>query len=284
MVHTAAVSGFLVACQARGLSRRTVEFYEFFLVRLERAFVNPLLVDLADLRQFIASLSSWSVASRRGLVRTLKLFYRHCGGIDPASALVMPRKAASWPCVLPLAHLRGLLEAVHSDPRDWAVVLMFLDTGLRVSELCGLTVGDLDLSAGFAVVCSGKGGKRRVVPIGRVAVDALRSYLGERRLGSVFLARDGQPLHPEGVRKLLKRAACRAGLTVAVYPHLLRHTSATMYLENGGDTFTLQRILGHSDPRMTEIYVSVSVGLLKDRHRRASPADSIAMGMQARLI
>jgi integrase/recombinase XerD len=283
-MHTAAVCEFLVACQARGLSPRTVEFYEFFLVRLERAFVDPLQAGLADVRQFVASCSAWSVASRRGLVRTLKIFYKGCGHGELAQSLVMPRKISVLPVVLPVADVRSLLESVQGDARDWAIVIMFLDTGLRVSELCALTVPDLDLCVGFAVVQSGKGGKRRMVPVGRVAVDALRSYVAGRQSGPVFLARDGLPLQPEGVRKLLKRAAVRAGVTAAVYPHLLRHTAATMYLANGGDTFTLQRILGHSDLRVTEMYVTCSVGLLKERHRRASPADAVALGIQARLL
>jgi site-specific recombinase XerD len=283
-MRTAAVGEFLVACQARGLSPRTVEFYEFFLVRLETAFTDPLSAELAAVRGMIASFSAWSVASRRGLVRTLKLFYRHCGRCDLAGELVLPRKVPVVPVVLPVADLQSLLEAVQTDPRDWAIVLMFLDTGLRVSELCALTMPDLDLRVGFAVVQNGKGGKRRMVPLGRVAVDALRVYLAGRPVGPVFLARDGLPLQPEGVRKLLKRAAARAGVTVPVYPHLLRHTSATMYLANGGDTFTLQRILGHSDLRVTEMYVTCSVGLLKERHRRASPADGVALGIQARLL
>jgi integrase/recombinase XerD len=283
-MHTAAVRDFLVACQARGLSPRMVEFYEFFLVRLESAFADPLVAELAAVRCMIASFSAWSVASRRGLVRTLKLFYRHCGRGDLARELVVPRKVAVVPVVLPVADVHALLEAVRPDPRDWAIVLMFLDTGLRVSELCALTVPDLDLRVGFAVVQSGKGGKRRMVPLGRVAVDALRRYVGDRQRGPVFLARDGLPLRPEGVRKLLKRAAAHAGVMTAVYPHLLRHTSATMYLANGGDTFTLQRILGHSDLRVTEMYVTCSIGLLKDRHGRASPADAVALGIQARLL
>jgi site-specific recombinase XerD len=280
-----AVESFLVACRARGLSARTIEFYGFFLARLESSFADPLGVDLAGLRRWVASLSAWSVASRRGLVRTLKLFYSHSGRGELAAGLVMPRRVVSVPAVLSEDQAGALLRAVHGDPRDWALVVVLLDTALRVSELCGLAVGDLELRTGFAVVRRGKGGKGRVVPLGRVAVDALRRYVGDRRSGPVFLSRDGRPLSAVGVRKMLQRASRRAGLGLLVYPHLLRHTSATLYLANGGDTFTLQRIMGHSDPRMTERYVALSVGLLKDRHRRASPADRLgALGIQARLL
>lgn len=283
-MHAVAVEEYLTACGARGLSPRTVEFYEFFLVRLEEAFEDPLAVDLCDLRRFVCSFSAWSASSRRGLVRTLKLFYSYHGRRDVADGLVMPRKEHKLPDVLRPHELQALLESVRDRPRDWAVVLVLLDTGLRVGELCALVVGDVDLVNGWVLVRSGKGRRDRLVPIGASASAALRAYLGDRRDGALFLCRDGLPLRVEGVRKLLKRAARRAGLARRVYPHLLRHTCATNYLSSGGDVFTLQVMLGHRDLRITQRYVLVSERLLKERHERASPADNATREMQARLL
>jgi len=196
----------------------------------------------------------------------------------------MPRKDHRLPDVLSPSHLQALLGAVRDRPRDWALVLLLLDTGLRRAEACALRIGDLELDDGMLLVRAGKGRKDRLVPIGRVACHALRGYLANRREGHVFLTCTGTPLTGSGLREILRRAGRRAGLVQSVHPHLLRHTCATSYLRNGGDTFTLQRILGHSDPRVTEQYVLLSGSLLKERHRRASPADhAVGRIVQGRL-
>jgi len=281
---SAAVSAFLTSCRARALSPRTVEYYGFFLVRLESAFEDPLGVALDGVRGFVASFSSWSVSSRRGMVRTLKLFYRFHGRAELADGLVMPRKEHLLPDALRPVELSALLGAVRGHARDWALVLVLLDAGLRRSEISALDVQDLDLGAGWVIVRKGKGRKARVCPLGRVAVGAVRVYVGDRVEGPLFLAMDGQRLRGEGVRKVVWRAGRRAGLARRVYPHLLRHTCATSYLVNGGDVFTLQALLGHSDPRITQGYVQLSGQLLKSRHRLASPADHAVRELtQARL-
>jgi len=286
-MHSAAVGDFLTACRARGLSGRTVEFYGFFLGRLESSFDQPQSADLRAVRSFVASLGDWATSTRRGLVRTLKLFYQFCDRRELADALQMPRKKCLLPTTLEREQVQRLLRAVQEWPRDWALVLLLLDTGLRVSEACALEVTDLDLRGGWLVVRNGKGGKWRQVPMGSSLIRALSTYLAGRQTGPVFLQeRHGtETLHPEGVRKLLKRAGRRAGLACRVYPHLLRHTCATMFLTNGGDAFTLQRILGHSDARVTELYLSLSKGGVRERFMRCSPADDcVGGGLQSRLF
>lgn len=158
-----------------------------------------------------------------------------------------------------------------------------IDTGMRLSEVASLKVGDVDLIEGRCRVV-GKGGRERVVPIGRRTRKALRGWFSSRRLGSVtsaplFVGPHGLSLSARGIHQLVHRLARRAGIETRCSPHVLRHTFARAFLTNGGDVFSLQRILGHS-PRSIQVtrrYVDLLDEDLRAVHRNASPADRLAL-------
>jgi integrase/recombinase XerD len=167
--------------------------------------------------------------------------------------------------------------------RDYAIILILLDTGLRALELCSVKIGDVDIKSGKVEIKHGdeggaKGGKGRTVYLGKASHRALWRYLAEREDGEnhqspVFVSRDDRPFCPDTLRQLVKSIAERAGVPNA-YPHKFRHTFAITYLRSGGDVFTLQALLGHSSLDMVRHYASIADIDVANAHRRASPADN----------
>jgi site-specific recombinase XerD len=160
------------------------------------------------------------------------------------------------------------------------MLLLLLDTGVRLGELIGLDLGDLDLHAARVRVRNGKGERERYVFVGRTLLRSLRTWLDTRGIGPqscpLFATRGGERLDRRNVQRILERISARAGLgDRRIYPHLLRHTFATHYIMNGGDPFSLQRILGHSDIKTTMIYVNLAGVGLREAHAKASPVDRV---------
>ena len=166
--------------------------------------------------------------------------------------------------------------------RDRAIVLFLLDTGVRAQELCSLVVGDVDMKSGAVQVRRGKGDKGRTVYLGTTARAALWSYLSRR--GDVqpddalFETTRHQPLDRSALRKMLLAAGQRAEVAETVNPHRFRHTFAVNYLRNGGDVYTLQRLLGHATMEMVKRYLSLAQTDIADAHKRASPVDNWRLG------
>jgi integrase/recombinase XerD len=169
--------------------------------------------------------------------------------------------------------MRRLLAA--AGVRDRAILLL-LDTGLRVSEAAGLRLGDLQSDGTLKV--RGKGAKERIVPVGSTARQAIVRYLGRRGAGrpddALFLGRRGQ-LDARGIQQVVRRLKTRIGVVGRLSSHSLRHTFARSYLLNGGDVFSLQRILGHTTLDMVKRYVALADVDLVTRHAEASPADRL---------
>jgi site-specific recombinase XerD len=163
------------------------------------------------------------------------------------------------------------------DIRNKAILSLFLDTGLRVSELANLTLEDIDMDSGAILIRHGKGGKQRIVHIGSRAQKALWKYITiYRRTESkrLFINRNGEPLDVIGVKALMKRLGDRA--VVKVHPHKLRHTFAISYLRAGGDVFSLQYLLGHTTLQMTQRYLqSLNAEDAVAAHRKFSPLDNL---------
>ena len=182
--------------------------------------------------------------------------------------------------------IRRLLLAVprdtHEGVRSYAIVLLFLDTGIRLSELVNLKISDIDFVVGqFKVL--GKGAKERLVPMRLTARRAVIRYKEHVRPQPVrpledrlFLTVAGDPISRDSVTRIIERLARRAGIP-RLHPHLMRHTFAVRYLVNGGDVFTLQKILGHSTLEMTRRYVTLASGDVKDKHRQYSPIDNLGL-------
>ncbi len=167
--------------------------------------------------------------------------------------------------------------------RDQAIIMTLLDTGLRAMELCSLKIKHVDTKTGKVEIQHGrdggaKGGKGRIVYLGKATRRALWRYLAEREDGDnqdayVFQARDNYPFNPNSLRKLIVSIASRAEVKDA-YPHRFRHTFAITYLRSGGDVFTLQALLGHSTLDMVRRYAMIADLDVERAHRKASPADN----------
>lgn len=173
----------------------------------------------------------------------------------------------------------GKKETTHSLPvadRNRAIILLLLDTGIRATELCTLTIEDLDIR-NFRMRVDGKGAKERMVPFsprtGQVVWKYLATRKNNRATDPLFVTALGRPLDKDQLRKQLEHIAKRAGVS-DVHPHRFRHTFAINYLRNGGDAFTLQMILGHSTMEMERHYLALAQSDLDNGHRRASPVDN----------
>ncbi len=276
----------------RGLSPRTVEAYAKDLARYV-AFLDDRQrsldeADPAFIAEFLLSLSAGGLSARSQAryLSALRGWHRHLVAErilddDPTALVDRPKLGRRLPQVLTLEEIRRLLDAPAGDApeqlRDRAMLHLMYAAGLRVSELVGLELADVNLEAGF-VSAFGKGRKRRVVPIGRSAQALVRRYLDEVRSRwttpgerKVFLTRRRAPMSRQGFWKNVKRYAAAAGITKNVSPHKLRHSFATHLLAGGADLRAVQAMLGHADIATTEIYTHVTNERLREAHARHHP-------------
>ena len=266
----------------KGLSRNTLQNYARDVRRLQVwASEKGKQIDRLqrkDLREWIASMSreglapssvARAVSAARSLFKFLMLD-RHVQR-DPTEDLHTPQKSSRLPKFLTEEEMERLLRApdINSDlgVRDRAMLELMYAAGLRVSELCGLKVADVDLDAAI-VTCFGKGSKQRRIPIGKSAVQWLQRYLVVRdRLGSnnpvLFLNR-GRALTRQLAWSIIKTYAARAEVP-HISPHTLRHSFGTHLMQHGADSRSVQALLGHSDISTTQIYTHIT-----DRHLRTA--------------
>jgi integrase/recombinase XerD len=297
MEMIAAINSFLTHVRVeKGLSNNTVSAYRRDLLKFE-SFAKKRKLALQStsrdhLVDFLASLYRLKLESRtvaRHLV-TLRNFFRYAQmqefiSEDPSQNLESPKIRRSLPDYLRLEEVEKLLaqpdEKTPIGLRDRAMLEVLYSSGLRVSELTGLRVMDLDRTAGY-VRCIGKGDKERVVPIGKKAMALVDRYLRDARpklLGKgqlthsqvLFLNRRGGGFSRVGVWKILSAYGRQAGLRVALTPHMLRHSFATHLLERGADLRSVQLMLGHSDISTTQIYTHVVEERLKQIYKAHHP-------------
>jgi len=285
-----AVAAFIIevycrSCDERGLSVNTVSWYRWHLERgrdwliASRGLCHACdFLTCEGVETYYRSTGDLSRNTRRYMVAAWRAFgtwLEGYGVASPAVGLVRPRVERRLPRVLSPADTVRLVACCESESRrERAIVLLLLDGGLRVEELCSLDRVDLDLLAGQVCVCSGKGGKGRVVFISERTCAAVGAYLAEHDCRAVFVAerRPHNRLTPDGVRQLLQRLAARHGFEV-LNPHLLRRTCGTRLVANGVDLSTVADQFGHADISTTRIYARLADGLRRDVVRRASPVD-----------
>ncbi|MGH7527252.1 MAG: site-specific tyrosine recombinase XerD [Gemmatimonadales bacterium] len=277
-----------------GHSANTVEAYHRDLRRLgefalSRGVRDPERVNRALLRDFVYLLKDLglSAATIRREVSAIRTYYGFLVGEgrvkeDPSDRLETPRRGRVLPSTLSVGEVEALLAAPRIEEplawRDRALLELGYGAGLRVSELCGLGLTDLLLTENLVRVF-GKGGKERLVPIGRSVIGAVSVYLHTMRptldrgrsKGRALLNARGQPLSRVGAWGIVKRAAERAGIRKRVTPHTLRHSFATHLLEGGADLRAVQEMLGHADLSTTQIYTHVDREYLRSVHKQFHP-------------
>jgi integrase/recombinase XerC len=234
-------------------------------VRLVRAWLmhlHGLGLEPASIARKLAALRSWL----RFLVRRGEL------SRNPAAEVRGPRLPRKLATFLPIDESQALLDGGPAAERDRAVLELLYASGLRVSELAGLDLDDVDLGQRTVRVL-GKGTKERVVPFGVRAAAALDSYLGQRGhgAGALFLGRRGRRLGVRSIFDIVRRQARATGITRRVTPHTLRHSFATHLLDRGADLRMIQELLGHSRLSTTQRYTHVSTSQLMRVYDRAHP-------------
>jgi integrase/recombinase XerD len=270
------------------LTRRSLERFADWAGKLKQRS-SPREVDLALLSEYLATEKRRGLApgSMKIVVVALKIFFRFLkmrlmNDRDPAELLPLPRLARFLPKALNQVQMDHLLATnLKGRPfplRDRAILELFYASGLRISELAGSRLENLNLQERIIRVI-GKGSKTRLVPMGRIACDAIDQYLTQERIhlvgrktgNEVFLSRHGKKLTTQRIWQILKEIAATAGFEFNVYPHLLRHSFATHLLANGADLRIIQELLGHADIATTQIYTHVEQSRLKAVHKQFHP-------------
>ncbi len=270
----------------RGLSPHTVAAYRRdlrqFAVFCDRLGLEKVAqVDRRVIRRFLAQLSTRGLAPRSSArkLSAVRSFLedtvrRGLLEANPASDVRAPKRPRTLPRALPASALASVLDSIDDDTplglRDRALVEVLYATGLRVSELAGLDLGDV--GDGDFIVVTGKGSRDRAVPLGRIARTALDRYLAAGRPalaaesagGALWVGARGGPLDARGIRRVVRRL-------LGTYPHALRHSFATHMIENGADLRTVQELLGHTELGTTQIYTSVSRRHLRTTYDRSHP-------------
>ncbi len=231
-----------------------------------------------------ANLAASSQARKLTAMRMLcrHLMHEHVREDNPTELLAGPKIRRKLPQTLSPGEMQKLLGGPTGTDayaiRDRAMLELVYSSGLRASEICGLTLQQVDLEHGFVRVF-GKGSKERVVPLGDKARDAVQAYLGSGRprlvkpkTGSeLFITERGRAMSRKTLWVMVKSAAARAGLEKSVKPHLLRHSFATHLLGGGADLRAIQEMLGHASIGTTQIYTAVESSRLLDQHAKHHP-------------
>ena len=241
-------------------------------------------VDHLLLRRYLALLGKRarksSIGRKLAAIRTFFRFLLRRGIIakNPAELIATPKREQRLPFHLDIDQATTLVEAPADDQRhalrDRAILELLYSSGLRVSELTGLDIGDLDLAGGMVRVL-GKGGKERIVPVGSRAVEAIRAYLilrGELAgSDALFLNTRGERINRRSVARIVDAHVLRIAAFKRISPHILRHTFATHLLEGGADLRAIQELLGHASLSTTQKYTHVGIDRLMEVYDKAHP-------------
>ncbi len=278
----------------KGLSENTLESYgrdlkKFLLFIESRGITSAREIRYGDILDFMTHSREEGLGAT-SIVRSMvsvKQFFKYLLSEkvlseDPTAHIKTPKMKKAIPGVISLDDVESILgapdESTPEGLRDAAMLEILYATGIRVSELIGLKLNDVNFELGFVVVY-GKGSKERVVPIGDKARDKLLLYLRDSRPAllkgreskALFVTRRGAGMTRQGFWKIIKAQALKAGVTKKISPHTLRHSFATHLLERGADLRTIQIMLGHSDISTTQIYTHVESERLKEIHKKYHP-------------
>lgn len=273
----------------RRLSPRTTQAYRAQLTEVAQALLRQAIGDWTEVRRdqvrgVIADghrrgLAPRSLALMLAAVRSFYRWlrqYRHPALNNPAQGVRPPKPGKRLPAVLDADAVTRLVEIPGDErlsTRDRALLELFYSSGLRLSEVAALRWGDLDLADGSVRVL-GKGSKTRIVPVGSLAVEALRQLAqeaGQEIAQPVFGNGRGGPLSPRAIQARVKHWAQKQGIWQRVHPHLLRHSFASHLLESSGDLRAVQELLGHADIGTTQVYTHLNFQHLAEVYDKAHP-------------
>ncbi|MGP4082112.1 site-specific tyrosine recombinase XerD [Pseudalkalibacillus sp. R45] len=279
----------------RGLSENTLQSYQrdlkqyttFLMKELKHKELNE--VRRNDIMAYLyhlkdAGRASTTIARTIASIRSFHQFLirERVTDQDPSVHIETPKTERKLPKILSSQEVENLMEAPESNSafgiRDRAMIELLYATGIRVSELIQLNLSDVHLTMGF-VRCVGKGDKERIIPVGRMATEALTTYiengrgklLKKKTTDALFLNHHGNRLTRQGFWKILKKLSRAANIQKELTPHTLRHSFATHLLENGADLRAVQELLGHVDISTTQIYTHVTKTRLKDIYSTYHP-------------
>ncbi len=278
----------------KGASRNTIEGYSRDLNRYAAFIDGRKIHDIRrigaeDFISYLAGLKGDGLAANsvNRALAALRGFYKYLLRekkleSTPVAHIELARVWMHLPDVLSREEMGLLLvqpgSATPVGIRDAAMLELMYATGIRVSELIGLTLNSINWQVGY-LVALGKGGKERIVPLGRTAYDRVKQYLDQARplllkngqCNILFLNRSGKGLTRQGFWKIVKKYAGKAGMEKKVHPHTFRHSFATHLLEGGADLRSVQIMLGHADISTTQIYTHITRERLKEVHRKYHP-------------
>jgi integrase/recombinase XerD len=277
----------------RGVSRNTIQSYrkdlEKFMDYIQKKGRNVSAVTREDIVAFLMhlkdqELSASTIARNLAAIKTFWKFLTS-EQIVPENVAGIVETPKTWktiPDILSKKEIERLLDAPPKKGwvgiRDRAILELMYATGLRVSEIKDLKKTSVNLEADF-VKCSGKGGKERIVPLGRIAKQAISKYVEsvrhklcqKSRDDHLFLSRLGKKLSRQSLWKMVQKYAKKSGIKKHITPHTLRHSFATHLLEGGAELIGVQEMLGHADISTTQIYTHVDKDKLKKVHERFHP-------------
>ncbi len=302
------IQGFKFCCQTEGKSPKTIEWYTTFLYRflaflefnsyptdaaqMNKEIIRAFILYLQEEAKTPRSKKPLSSATVQGYVRTLRVFFSWAVREEylaesPTAKIPVPKATQKVINTFTHEQIGKLAQACYrsndNSYRNLTILLLLLDTGIRVSELVNINHEDVNLAEGWIKIKIGKGGKERIVPVGSVVQKSLWKYINHYRpqpltqkVTRLFLSDDGLPLTRSGIQQMLRRCGKRAGISgVRCSPHTFRHTFAKSYLINGGDIFSLQKILGHSSLASVRTYLNLFGTDIKKQHQKYSPADNL---------
>lgn len=279
----------------RGLAKNSITSYKSDIAKLkefaDEQDIEFIEISRSDLRLFIATLSKsgLSPSTVNRIISAVRGFYKFLmidGHITkhPAENLDTPAKGFYLPRFMTEDEVESLLAQPDVTQeiglRDRAILEMMYASGLRVSEAANLRIGDIDIDSGI-LTCKGKGNKERKVPLGKSAVEWVRSHLARRKkmehidLRNLFVTSSGKPINRQTIFKFIKEYAEKAGLE-DISPHTLRHSFATHLLQHGADSRSVQAMLGHSDISTTQIYTHITDQHLRKTYEKFHPRAGFA--------
>jgi integrase/recombinase XerD len=288
------IQSYLEHKKAQRLSPRTIEDYEGTLRRFATELDEEMIenIGVGDIRKYLASLPvskkrvknihvtlssfwTWAVAEKiceTHIPKLIKPPKPEKRVIEPISKFEIQALLEATEYSIPYERFGKYIvpNKLDNSLRDKSIIFFLLDTGVRASELCGLTMADIQFSGALV---HGKGAKDRIVPISQETRELLKAYVAQRKRKEsdcVFLTQDHRPLNRDSLGSLIARNARRAKLK-NIHPHRFRHTFAITFLRNGGDIFSLQNILGHETLDMVKRYLAIAQLDIQAAHRKASP-------------